>query len=92
MTCRAYKSLCSRKSGSFVLVSWKWKVMESTSAETSTQTIKDDDWDILQTISEALESRCNLKTICKVENRFSPESAYFFTRTDDQWFDKTMGC
>ena len=49
-------------------------MMESTSAETSTQTIKDEDWDILQTISDALESWsqrvCNLETICKRTSDF----------------------
>ena len=49
--------------------------MESTSAATSTQTIRDeDDWGILQTISDALESWsqrvCNLETICKRTSDF----------------------
>ena len=48
--------------------------MESTSAETSAQTIKDEDWGILQTISDALESWsqrvCNLETICKRTSDF----------------------
>ena len=40
----------------------------------SAQTIKDEDWGILQTISEALESWsqpvCNLETICKQTSDF----------------------
>ena len=74
MTCHAYKSFSSRKSGSFVLVRWRKRAMESTSAATSTQTIKDEDWGILQTISDALESWservCNLETICKRTSDF----------------------
>ena len=48
--------------------------MESTSAATSTQTIKDEDWGILQTISETSESWsqrvCNLETISKQTSDF----------------------
>ena len=48
--------------------------MDLAAAITTTQTIKDEDWDILQTISEALESWsqrvCNLETICKRTSDF----------------------